>query len=69
MLNTMCKFTYIVCNFTREAIFALLIVKFSGLKMCECKKNDKYQVWSYSVSNRLDFTVVTFFTFDTSLSV
>ena len=23
-------------------IYALLSVKFSGLKMCECKKNDKY---------------------------
>ena len=27
-------------------IYALLSVKFSGLKMCECKKNDKYQVCS-----------------------
>ena len=26
-------------------IYALLSVKFSGLKMCECKKNDKYEVW------------------------
>ena len=26
-------------------IYALLRVKFTGLKMCECKKNDKYQVW------------------------
>ena len=26
-------------------IYALLRVKFSGLKMCECKRNDKYQVW------------------------
>ena len=25
-------------------IYALLSVKFPGLKMCECKKNDKYQV-------------------------
>ena len=26
-------------------IYALLRVKFSSLKMCECKKNYKYQVW------------------------
>ena len=36
--------------FCREAIlsriYTLLSVKFSGLKMCECKKNDKYQVCS-----------------------
>ena len=25
-------------------IYALLSVKFSDLKMCKCKKNDKYQV-------------------------
>ena len=25
-------------------IYALLSVKFSGLKMCECKQDDKYQV-------------------------
>ena len=27
-------------------IYALLSVKFPGLKICECKKNDKYQVCS-----------------------
>ena len=26
-------------------IYALLSVKYSGLKTRECKKNDKYQVW------------------------
>ena len=30
-------------------IYALLSVKFSGLKMCECKKNDKYQVCQWFV--------------------
>ena len=25
-------------------IYALLSVKFSGIKICECKKTDKYQV-------------------------
>ena len=27
-------------------IYALLSVKFSGLKMCECKRNYNYEVWN-----------------------
>ena len=27
-------------------------VKFPGLKMCECKKNDKYQVWTEAANMR-----------------
>ena len=30
-------------------IYTLLSVKFSGLKMCECKKNDKYEVCTAAV--------------------
>ena len=29
-------------------IYALLSVKFSGLKMCECEKSDKYEVCMYN---------------------
>ena len=29
-------------------IYALLSVKFSGLKMCGCKKNDKYEVCTFT---------------------
>ena len=29
----------------KKEIYALLSVKFSGLKMCQCKKKDKYEVW------------------------
>ena len=32
-------------NFPLSQIYALLSVKFSGLKTCECKKADKYQAW------------------------
>ena len=58
VLHTDCSFTHTVCNFTQNIdsgcfvarqflsqIYALLSVKFSGLKMCWCKKNDKSQVW------------------------
>ena len=31
-------------------IYALLSVKFSDLKMCECKKNDKYEVCTPGVN-------------------
>ena len=56
---TQSVWSYTVFNFTRcggnlryfvarqylKQIYALLSVKFSGLEICECKKNDKYQVW------------------------
>ena len=53
-LHTMCDFTlcaicainlrcFVARPFLSE-IYALLSVKFSGLKMCGCKKNDKFQV-------------------------
>ena len=47
----MCNFAhcgglrYFVARQFLSQIYALLSVKFSGLKICECKKNDKYQVW------------------------
>jgi len=32
-------------------IYALLSVKFSGLKMCGCKKSDKYEVWTHIINS------------------
>ena len=39
-------------------IYALLSVKFSGLKMCECKKNDKYEVWLLACDMVLECVLV-----------
>ena len=35
---------FVVRQFLSQ-IYALLSVKYSGLKICWCKKRDKYQVW------------------------
>ena len=37
-------------------IYALLSVKILGLKMCECKRKDKYQVWMNRVVIMVDRT-------------
>ena len=52
--HTVCNFTQNIdlhCFFARpflSLIHALLSVKFSGQKMCECKKIYKYEVWGRS---------------------
>ena len=40
------KFTLFCREAILSQIYALLSVKFPGLKMCGCKKNDKYEVWA-----------------------
>ena len=45
LFYTMCVILHTVVDYSiLSQIYALLSVKFSGLKICECKKNDKYQV-------------------------
>ena len=51
MLHYVCNFAhcgglrYFVARQFLPQIYALFSVKFSDLKICECKNNDKYQVW------------------------
>ena len=57
MLHYVCNFAhcgglhYFVARQFLSHIYALLSVKFSGLKICECKNNDKYQVCLCNKSN------------------
>ena len=46
ILHTVGGLRYFVARQFLSQIYTLLSVKFPGLKICECKKDDKYQVYA-----------------------
>ena len=66
ILHILCNLRCFVASKFLSRIHALLSVKFPSLKMCGCKKNDKYEVcWILGCAERrIDFRTSFFLSYD-----